>query len=201
MRDPTKGIPTCLASRQYGWLLRWRHSELRPDFRLQEGAPCRPPANAGHHGYRIAGSSSFPRRLAASPSLLRRSFLPDVARRNIRRLRGPVGLRLYEGAPCAFGEIGPNELPIAPSRGGRSLREPGVLRGDGRLLLIVAAHGGRILDRSSFSMQGAQRCAKSAATTGTRNGRKHICSAVYLPTGFSRWPPNWKRIAERSLFW
>jgi hypothetical protein len=94
------------------WLLKWRHPELRPDFRAYGGAPCRPPADAGRHSYRIAGSSSFPPTLAASPSLLRRSFLLVKASREIRRL----------GSACVCAKASPR-LIVRPgvSRASRSL--------------------------------------------------------------------------------
>jgi len=70
-----------------------------------------------------------------------------------------------------------------------------------RLLLIVAAHGGRIL--ASVFILDARGATRPVARDDGGRARvgSSICSAVYLPAGFSKWPPNWKRIAESSLFW
>ena len=58
-------------------------------------------------------------------------------------------------APRAFRDVRADELPIAPSRSRRSLREPRVFGGKGRFLLLAAAHRERIL--ASIWMQGAPR--------------------------------------------
>ncbi len=45
---------------------------------------------------------------------------------------------------------------------------------------------------------GLQGAPESSPTSLSFPGR---AAFAYFDAGFSRWPPNWKRIAERSLFW
>jgi hypothetical protein len=70
-----------------------------------------------------------------------------------------------------------------------------VLSGAGRILLLAAAHRVRIL-ALVFMLD-----ARGAEIVRRDLPRTRDFGAGYLPTGFSRWPPNWNRIADSSLFW
>lgn len=64
-----------------------------------------------------------------------------------------------------------------------------------------AAHPAQIL-ASVFILDARVHAAPKTHRAHSHNfGRRALSgSSAYLPAGFSKWPPNWKRIAERSLF-
>ena len=131
-------------------------------------------------------ASELAHRLARDAEAVCRRYL------SAGRREGTLGVAvgavvLAHGSPCAVGDVRANELSIAPSSGGGSLREPSMLSREGCLLLIVAAHGGCILP-SVFILdaRGAEKFAATYRQPKLRRPPWVPSASAYLPTGFSK---------------